>query len=158
MKQCQYTTSLVLDDGLFLLWWSSGCLASENLRKALIPETLCCSTCYRCHLRWIAEWRKYALWKWLWCWWTTACPVLNLSVRCCILKTRTLQMNPTRTTIAHIADPMTCNVASIHRYLVAGPVFGYTSPENSSCCLCREDSQDQWVISQPSQGKLTQAR
>ena len=46
--------------------------------------------------------------RYLWSGWGTArdaCPVLNLTVLRCVLKTRTLRMNPTRTTIAHIAHP-----------------------------------------------------
>ena len=34
--------------------------------------------------------------------------------RYCVLKTRPLRMNPTRTTIAHIAHPTTCDVACTH--------------------------------------------
>ena len=34
-------------------------------------------------------------------------PVLNSTVLRCVLKTRTLRMNPTRTPIAHIAHPTT---------------------------------------------------
>ena len=48
------------------------------------------------------------------------CPVLNSTVLRCVLKTRTLRMNPTRTTIAHIAHPRTCDVARTHGTWILG--------------------------------------
>ena len=71
----------------------------------------------------------------------TACPVLNSSVLRCVLKTRTLQMNTTRTTIAHRAQHTTCDVHIEHGYLVAGPGFWCTSPESRRRCLGREESE-----------------
>ena len=47
-----------------------------------------------------------------------ACPVLNSTVLHCVLKT--LRMNPTRTTIAHIAHPTTCDVACTHGTWILG--------------------------------------
>ena len=49
-----------------------------------------------------------------------ACPVLNLTVLCCGLKTRTLRMNPPRTMIADIAHPTTCDVACTHGTWILG--------------------------------------
>ena len=48
-----------------------------------------------------------------------ACPVLNSMVLHCVLKTRTLRMNPTKT-IAHIAHPTTCDVACTHGAWILG--------------------------------------
>ena len=47
-------------------------------------------------------------------------PVPNSSVLRCVLKTRTLQMYPTRTTIAQIAHPTTCDIASTHLTFILG--------------------------------------
>ena len=44
-----------------------------------------------------------------------AYPVLNSSVSYCVLKTRTLRINPSRTTIAKIAHPTTRDIANTHR-------------------------------------------
>ena len=49
-----------------------------------------------------------------------ACPVLNSTVFHCVLKTRTLRMNPTRTTIVHIGHPMTFDVACTHGTWILG--------------------------------------
>ena len=53
-------------------------------------------------------------------WELQACPVLNSTVLRCILKTRTLRINPTRTTIAHIAHPATCDVAGTQGTWILG--------------------------------------
>ena len=46
--------------------------------------------------------------------------VFNSTVLRCDLKTRTLRMNPTRTTIAHIVHPTTCDVACAHGTWILG--------------------------------------
>ena len=45
---------------------------------------------------------------------------LNSTVLRCVLKTRTLRMNPTKTTIEHIDHPTTCDVACTHGTWIFG--------------------------------------
>ena len=46
--------------------------------------------------------------------------VLNSTVLRCVLKTKTLRMNPTKTTFAHIAHPTTCDVSCTHGRWIFG--------------------------------------
>ena len=72
-----------------------------------------------------------------------------LICRYSVLKTRSLRMNPTRTAIAHIAHPTTCDVSTHGTWILGSrDRFWCTSPENRRCCLDLEQSDGQCGIVQ----------
>ena len=102
--------------------------------------------------------------RYWWGGWGTAraaCPVLNSTVLFCVLKTRTLRMNPTRTTIAHIAHHTTCDVASTYGTLILGSsarILVHITWEKEALPRLRGfrgSVRHRWVMNQLSRCKLT---